>query len=244
MKTFLKQFIARVEDPQKPVVRVVVFGAAGGALAVLSALALGELTESWKFLLFPYIALGSGAAFVSVFVLLGIKTEDVWRCCGVALLAGFFWRPVFDAGKEYLLSQPERAAKADAAENTRKLEDVNMKLDSSPTNIALLKQAGDLAEIITRDTAAIRPSAVRSRAQSTVTRTLDLLGDQAGKGQSSALVAVADVAETAATTGNHAVADKAWTKIALIPATTNALFEAKRTNVMKYHQIKPQLLFR
>ena len=98
MKAFLNLLMALLADPQKPAARVLVFGAAGGALAVMAGIVLDELKQDWYVVLLPYLALGAGAAFAAVFVLLGVKTEDVWRCCGVALLAGFFWRPVFDAG--------------------------------------------------------------------------------------------------------------------------------------------------
>lgn len=241
MKTFLKQFMTLIGHPEKPVTRVVFFGAVGGILAVLSALVLGELKHPWYFILIPYLALGAGAAFVSVFVLLGIKTEDVWRCCGIALLAGFFWQPVFEAGKEYVLNQPERAAEAETARNTQTLEDLLGQLANSPTNTVLIKQAGNLAATITRETAVVRDSAVKTRAQSTLARTLNQLSVQADQGQPAALVAVAEVAETAATTGNRPVAEKAWTQISRIPVTTNPAFEVKRTNAM--NQLKPFLYF-
>ena len=110
MNAFLKWLTALLTAPQKPVARVIVFGATVGALAVMAGMVLGELKQGWYAVIVPYLALGTGAAFATVFDLLVIKTEDVLRCCGVALLAGFFWCPVFDAGKDYFLNQPERAA--------------------------------------------------------------------------------------------------------------------------------------
>lgn len=232
MKAFLKWLMALLADPQKPVTRVIVFGAAGGALAVMAGMVLGELKQPWYVVLIPYLALGAGAAFAAVFVLLGIKTEDVWRCCGVALLAGFFWRPVFDAGKEYLLNQPERVAEAEAAEITRTLGHTLASLANAPTNTALIKRAGNLAETLTRETAELRRSPVKTRAQFTVTRAMDVLEDHAEKGQPAALGAVVSVAETAATTGNRTVADKARIQLTRIPATTNAQLEARRKEIM------------
>lgn len=110
----MKTFLASLFAVDRPALRVVVFGAVGGALGVRAGGVAGELTARWSWLLAAPV-LGAGAAFVSVFVLLGIKTEDVLRCCGVALLAGFFWPPVFNAGKDYLAHATEREKAAQAA---------------------------------------------------------------------------------------------------------------------------------
>jgi len=232
MKAFLNLLMALLADPQKPAARVLVFGAAGGALAVMAGIVLDELKQDWYVVLIPYLALGAGAAFAAVFVLLGVKTEDVWRCCGVALLAGFFWRPVFDAGKEYFLSQPERAAEAETAKVADKLDDTLNSLVQAPTNTVLIEQAGSLAETLTRETAELRPSRVKSRSQFSVARAMDLLENRAEKGHSAALGAVAGVAEAAATSGNRPVAEKARIQLTRIPVTTNAHFEAQRKEIM------------
>jgi hypothetical protein len=232
MKAFLKWLLALLANPEKPVARVIGFGAAGGALGVTAGTVLGELTQAWYAALIPYMALGAGAAFAAVFVLLGIKTEDVLRCCGVALLAGFFWRPVFDAGKDYLLNQPERAAEAETAKVTETLDSTLAKLVSGPTNTALIEKAGTLAETLTRETAELRRSPANTRAQFAVTRALDVLEDHAKKGHPAALGAVVSVAETAATTGNRTVAEKARLQLATIPATTNTLIETRKREIM------------
>jgi len=232
MKSNLNRVASLLTDPQRPVMRVTLFGAAGGFLAVLSGMVLGELKDSWLFVLLPYIALGAGAAFIAVFVLLGIKTEDVWRCCGIALLAGFFWQPVFVAAKEYLLSQPERVAEAETASSTRKLNGLLTELEKSPTNTALIRQTGRVAESLTAETANLRDSSVKTRAELSVSRTLDVLTDQADQGHGVAMEAVADVAETAVAVRSRPVSQKAVTQLRRIPRTVNPTFEAKRTNVI------------
>lgn len=231
MKTFLQSF-GSLFDPEKPASRVIVFGAAGGALAVLASLVGDELKQAWYVVILPYMALGAGAAFASVFVLLGIKTEDVWRCCGVALLAGFFWQPVFAAGKEYLMNQPERAAEAETAKVAEKLEDTLASLRQSPTNTALIERAGSLTETLTRETPELRPSAVKVRAQFLTTRAVDVLSDHAEKGQPGALGAVVGVAETAATSGNRAVAEKTRAQIPRLPDSTNKVLQSRKLEIM------------
>ena len=232
MKTLLKSLAALLVAPEKPATRVICFGAAGGALGVTAGTVLGELTQAWYAVLVPHMALGAGAAFAAVFVLLGIKTEDVLRCCGVALLAGFFWRPVFDAGKDYLLNQPERVAEAETTMVTDKLDTALASLAQTPTNAALIEKAGTLAETLTRQTADLRRSPAKTRAQFAVTRAVGVLADRAEKGNPAAFGAVVNVAETAATTGNRAVAETARTQIPRLPTTTNATLENKRRELM------------
>jgi hypothetical protein len=236
MKAFLKWFMALLADPHKPVVRVIVFGAVGGVLAVMAGMVQGELKPDWylALLLFPCLALGAGAAFAAVFVLLGIKTEDVWRCCGVALLAGFFWRPVFEAGKDYLLNADDRAAAAESAKVTKTLETTLGTLatsTNSSTNTFLIEQAGTLAETLTSETGELRRGSLKTRAQFAIIRAMDVLADHADKGRPAAVAAAAKVVETAATTGTRSVADKAWVHLTRVPVVTNAQFEAKKQEI-------------
>jgi hypothetical protein len=232
MLTFLKWLIALLADPNKPVARVVIFGAAGGALGVTAGAVLNELTHAWYAVMIPYMALGAGAAFAAVFVLLGIKTEDVLRCCGVALLAGFFWRPVFEAGKDYLMNQDERAAEAETAKVTEKLDTTLASLVTSPTNNVLIERAGTLAEALTRQAPELRRSPVKTRAQFTATRAVDVLSDRAEKGNHAAMGAVVNVADTAVSAGNRTIAETARMQITRLPPTTNTALENKKREFM------------
>ena len=228
MKKFFTWLITLLADPKKPGLRVVIFGATGGLLAVMAGCVFNELPQEWYTLLIPYLALGAGAAFAAVFVLLGIDTEDVRRCCGVALLAGFFWRPVFDAGKDYLLNADERTAAAEASKTADKLDSTITSLNASPTNTALIEKAGRLTDALTLETAELRRGSVKTRAQATASRAMDLLATHAEKGHPAAVEAVVSVAETAANTGNRQVAEKARTQLPRLPATTNNALETRR----------------
>jgi hypothetical protein len=228
----VKTFLASLFHVDKPATRVIVFGAVGGALGVLASGVAGELTGRWWLLASP--ALGAGAAFIAVFVLLGIKTEDVLRCCGVALLAGFFWQPVFAAGKDYLANATQREKEAQVAETADELEAVSKQIKASPTNSdALVEKAAALTEDLTRDTADLRPSATKMRAQSAINTAVGQLRQQAvDKGQPAAQAAVTSVAETALNHGNMAVADKARRELARVPVTSNTNLEARKREIM------------
>jgi hypothetical protein len=232
MMASFKRLVALLANPERPVARVLGFGAAGGALGVTAGTVLGELAQAWYAVLIPCMALGAGAAFAAVFVLLGIKTEDVLRCCGVALLAGFFWRPVFEAGKDYLLNQPERAAEAETAKATDALDSTLAKLVSAPSDSALIEQAGTLTETLTRETAELRRSPAKTRAQITAMRAMNVLGGQAEKGHPTAVGAVVSLAETAVATGNLTAAEKARVQLMRTPDPTNALVNARKREIL------------
>lgn len=231
----LRKMLGVLGDPEQPVLRVLVSGAVGGALGVIAGSFLGELTNDWWRIIAPSAALGAGAAFAAVFVLLGIKTEDVHRCCGIALLAGFFWQPVFDAGKEYLLNTDARETEKQVVKDNAKLEDTNKQLANSPTNAQLATEAGLLAQNLTRDSADLRRSSLKSRAQSTVAQTIDVLGATAEKQPPVAANALLNVAETAIRSGNRTVAEKARSQVERVPFSASAYpeLQLRKLEVMK-----------
>jgi hypothetical protein len=223
---WLKQLLS---DPNRPFWRVLFFGAVGGGLGLAAALVLrennhvsGEEERSWFFLLCANVALGAGAALVAVFALAGTKADDVYRCCALALLAGFFWRPVFDAGKGYLLIQEERQQEANVIETMSKLEKVNEELKKSSTNPALINEGSALAAALSQQTAALRNSPVKPRANLTVTRYLDTVSTRAGTNNVDALDAVERVADVAERAGNAPATFRAHETLLRIPVTTNA----------------------
>lgn len=232
MKALFNGMCAAVFDADKPATRVILFGAIGGALGVVAGYVMGDLTKPWYVLFLPSILLGAGAAFATVFVLLGIKTEDVLRCCGVALLAGFFWRPVFDAGKDYLLNAPERAAEAEVVQTSKELDTTVSELLQTPANTNLILRAGVLAETLTAQSTDLRRSTAKVRAQTTVNQAVDLLSKQAAKGQPAAASAVTSVAETAVDQGNRVVAEKAVREIQRMPLP-NTNLELRKQEILR-----------
>jgi hypothetical protein len=222
---WLKQLLS---DPNRPLWRVLFFGAVGGALGLAAALVLGEEKllssegeKSWFLLVCAYCALGAGAALVAVFALAGTDAKEVLRCCAVALLAGFFWRPVFDAGKGYLLVQEERQQEAEAAKTKVELEKVSEKLIESPTNVALINEGSALAATLSQQAAGLRKSSLKPQANLTVTRYLDVVATRANINDTNALRAVERVADEAERAGNAAATMRAQQALRKIPVATN-----------------------
>jgi hypothetical protein len=182
----------------------------------------------WYGALVPSSLMGAAAAFVAVFVLLGTNTQEILRVSGVALLAGHFWSPVFEAGKEYVLAQPEREVEAAVAADTAKLTDGTAQLDKSSGDANLARNAGRLAESLTDQVAYMRPGAAKAKAQAAIARSLDVIGAKAQKDDAEALSLIESVGETAARTGNQRISERCVSNIGRIPATQGGAVEARK----------------
>lgn len=97
------------------------FGALGGLLSIVYAATLGQPLPSSAWWTFPASAmLGMFAGFIGVFVIANTDTRDFLRCLGFALLCGFSWKPMYDAGSALVSQQTKVQAKIDAKEYTQK----------------------------------------------------------------------------------------------------------------------------
>lgn len=82
----------------KEVRNIAIAGACGGLLSWLYAQVLPERSpqEWWK--VFFFMALGAGAAPVGVYVLANADMRFPSRALALAMVCGFAWKPVLDAG--------------------------------------------------------------------------------------------------------------------------------------------------
>lgn len=89
---------------------VLVSGAAGGALSWVFAVTVGLplAVTNWLVALPAASALGAGASFLGIYLLAGTDTAQANRCLAFALLCGFSWKPVFDAGSALLNQSIQR----------------------------------------------------------------------------------------------------------------------------------------
>lgn len=96
---------------------VALFGAAGAVLAVLASLLLNPMAEPVGYVLLLSTALGAGAGLVFVFAIANTDRTDRPRMLTLALVAGFFWEPVWEGARALVVSQleEEKAAKAEQA---------------------------------------------------------------------------------------------------------------------------------
>ena len=85
---------------------VLVAGAIGGFLSWIYAQTFGEAMALVWYLAVPASMLfGTGAAFIGVYLLANVDTSALLRCLAFALLCGFLWMPVFDAGKALVFQE-------------------------------------------------------------------------------------------------------------------------------------------
>jgi len=83
----------------KEVVQILIFGGIGGFLSWVYTVTMGKpIALIWYYAIPASIFLGTGAAFVGVYVIAHSDTRAVMRCLGFALLCGFSWKPIYDAG--------------------------------------------------------------------------------------------------------------------------------------------------
>lgn len=90
--------------------QVTVIGAAGGVLTWAFSLWLRHPTHTTAYL-DPVLsaALGAGAGLVFVFLIANTDRSDRPRLLALALLAGFFWEPVWEGGRALIDRQTEQS---------------------------------------------------------------------------------------------------------------------------------------
>ena len=130
----------------REVIFILAFGAFGGSLSWLYAATIGQpLQTNVLASLAASTVLGTGAAFVGVYVIANTDTRDFLRCLGFALLCGFSWKPVYDAGSA-LVNQQVKISQA--REVTQKATAAVAELSATPSDqlIPKLSEATVLAE--------------------------------------------------------------------------------------------------
>jgi hypothetical protein len=86
---------------------VAAFGSAGGFLGWLASLLVQPTAERVWYLPLISLVLGAGAALVFVFVLANTDRADRQRLWSLALLAGFFWEPVWQGARAFVVREIE-----------------------------------------------------------------------------------------------------------------------------------------
>ncbi len=130
----------------REVLFILIFGAFGGALSWVYAVTIGQPLQTNLLLsLAASTVLGTGAAFVGVYVIANTDTRAFLRCLGFALLCGFSWKPVYDAGSA-LVNQQVKLSQA--KEVTQKTTAAVAELSAIPPEqlIPKLREATALAE--------------------------------------------------------------------------------------------------
>lgn len=125
---------------------VLASGAVGGLLSWVYSLAVGNrLSLSGWQAVGASVALGVGASWIGVYLLAHTDTSDLARALAFALLCGFAWKPVFDAGTALV----EKRQVIKAEQKIAELEDAIAKLSDTQDGAqaeAVVKLAKDAIE--------------------------------------------------------------------------------------------------
>lgn len=137
---------------------VVAVGGTGGGLAWLFAELVGlpQVMPSWWVAVPGGIALGAGASFLGVYLLANARPSPALHCLAFALLCGFSWKPVFEAGSAlFNRSLQTRAVTMEAAELEERTRSVNARLASGGADV--VREANRLADDLVGTAARAEP---------------------------------------------------------------------------------------
>lgn len=198
-----------------PVAKVIWMGALGGLLSCIYAVYLGiDSFAPMQFLSAPL--LGMGAAYLGVFFLANsdITTSlAMRRTLAFALICGFAWRAVYEAGSALVTQQIQVGKVEKLAQQT---SDANERAAVAPTDAA-----SKTSELLIAATKVDKP-AVAEEANKQAQRVVDTLASEAPK-KPEAAAALVQIAKTATETGNTAVASKAVDGLASVSESQPAL---------------------
>lgn len=115
---------------------VIIFGGIGGFLSWIYIITVGQpLPQTWWKAILASIALGMGAGFIGVYVIANSDTRALFRCLGFALLCGFSWKPVYDAGGALIKQTTTRQAEQQVLSLSKTSEKLALDLSKAPPEL-------------------------------------------------------------------------------------------------------------
>jgi hypothetical protein len=206
---------------------IVAGGAAGGGLSFLFTLAagsghLGTLTTLPAVLI--SIVLGAGSGFIGVYVFFFSMRKEAVRCLAFAVLCGFAWRVVYEAGTS-LISKRQASSEADAgsAATTSLAQEVKTNT-ASPEPAKVVALAAAASDSLNAASKSDNPQAKEKAAQAS-TKALEAIATTT---QPDAAESVAHIATAAVLNGQPDLALRAVNDLKrgpLTPAKTHALLQ-------------------
>lgn len=196
---------------------VVAAGGLGGILSWIYSLSVGEpLSLSLVPAFLSAIVLGMGAAFIGVYVLANSDTQTLMRTLGFALLCGFCWKPVFDAGKALVYTRIEESSVREAAEGLD--EDLEALTDATGTELTLGIAAveGATSDLI-RSAGAVMDPRLRAEIRNLTSRSVAALGEVASQQPEAVATALGSIGTAAIESSRPDVSLMATRSLSSIP---------------------------
>lgn len=198
-------------------------GAFGGALSWAYSITLGlplHLGGTGAVLL--SILLGAGAALVGVYVLANTDLSQVGRALAFAVLCGFSWQIIYQAGQSTVNRLQAKDAVASSAKNT---EIITQQLAAAPAakkDEVVKELAGQTTSLLTAAEKADSKEAEK-KATSVSISALQALGQTPPAASPQVSAAAEQIAAVAIDTGNRPVAKKAIETLAARGASDPAV---------------------
>jgi hypothetical protein len=152
---------------------VAAFGSAGGFLGWLASLLVQPEAERVWYLPWLSLLLGAGAALVFVFVIANTDRADRQRLWTLALLAGFFWEPVWEGARAFVIREIEEEAIARVETALEQAADLATRAagtrDLAARQALLREMNGEIARAAVETESIDTPSG-KTRAQSAAAR--------------------------------------------------------------------------
>lgn len=162
MSTVLRSGPKRIE-----VLIVLGGGAFGGLLSWLYTVTVGNppvVEKPWA--LPASILLGVGASLIGVYLIAGTDTTRVMRCAAFAVLCGFCWKPVYDAGHALIDQAAERRTEQEVAGLAEEAQKVAIQLRNAPDTLLATRtdEAAMLVKELLGRSVMVSEPAIKSKA--------------------------------------------------------------------------------
>lgn len=120
----------------KEIGMVLLFGALGGILCWIYSLSVGETlpfkTMHPLWAIISSISLGAGAGGIGIYVIFNSDSRDIRRFLFIALLCGFSWNPVYEAGGALINQKANQNLEKQVKDNAVALNTLTQELPGTP----------------------------------------------------------------------------------------------------------------
>lgn len=189
-------------------------GAGGGLVSWAYTLMIGQTFGLGSWLALPMcVILGTAAAVVAVYVVTPTDTSKTGRLIGYALLCGFLWKPVLDAGRIVIT---ERLEAAQSAASVGK-QVTELRAAATPEAVAVnAKQTAEGASELLRSSDTLDNPGVEKRATEQASAAVDAIAETSTANPAAATLALEEIKDAAEKAGNDEVMKLAREKIRIL----------------------------